>query len=118
MASDDITIALEDLNLHCTDHAPDPDCEGCRTQLAGMVFLDGHQPTCRSHRCGWEWRSENGAGACRQPRDSEIHYVGTVDSHAFVEQSCDCGRDRRNETALAPSVRAGEGEPEKEQGDR
>lgn len=37
-----IRIALEDLNLHCTDHAPDPDCEGCRTQLVGFSFdLDG-----------------------------------------------------------------------------
>lgn len=33
-----IRIALQDLNLHCTDHAPDPDCEGCCTQLAGFRF--------------------------------------------------------------------------------
>ena len=40
---DPIRIALEDLNLHCTDHVPDPDCEGCRTQLAGFVFTGGKE---------------------------------------------------------------------------
>lgn len=34
-----IRTALEDLNLHCTDHAPDPDCDGCRSQLRGMHLL-------------------------------------------------------------------------------
>lgn len=50
-----------------------------------------HRATCSWWLCGWEWRSENGAGVCRQPRESEIHYIGTVDSHQFVERPCDCG---------------------------
>lgn len=50
----------------------------------------GHAISCASHYCGWEWNTGNGYGQCRQPRDSDIHYVGTVDSHAFVQRPCDC----------------------------
>jgi hypothetical protein len=44
MFDEDIRTALEDLNLHCTNHAPDPDCEGCRLQLRGMRFVDLEGP--------------------------------------------------------------------------
>lgn len=62
--------------------------------LAAALPAEGpavdHSPTCSSWRCAWAWRTENGAGVCRQPRDSEIHYVGTVDSHEFAALACDC----------------------------
>jgi hypothetical protein len=58
------------------------------------VWPQRHPSTCASHLCGREWRTEDGAGVCRQPRDSEIHYVGTVDSHEFIPRLCDCDTSR------------------------
>lgn len=56
--------------------------------------LVGHAPTCGSWRCGHEWRTENGFGQCRLPRDHHLHYVGTPDSHDFSPGPCDCGAAR------------------------
>ena len=39
-----------------------------------------HEPTCAIYRCA----------RCASPIDSEIHYIGTVDSHLAERQSCNC----------------------------
>lgn len=81
------------------------DCVNCVTgnhqdcYYRPSVCPSQHQPTCASWRCAWEWRTDNGAGVCRQLRDSEIHYVGTVDSHQFVPRDCDC----RASSGVSPS---------------
>jgi hypothetical protein len=36
-----VTHLLDDLNLHCTDHVPDADCEGCRLQVEQHLVGDG-----------------------------------------------------------------------------
>lgn len=40
-----------------------------------------HRTTCALYHCG----------TCKAPIDSDIHYVGTVDSHVLTPQTCDCG---------------------------
>lgn len=63
-----------------------------------------HAPTCQSWRCAWEWRTESGAGVCRLPKDADIHYVGTVDSHEFKPLPCTCAAPQE------PSERQGDDE--------
>lgn len=96
---DPIRIALEDLNLHCTDHAPDPDCEGCRKQLEGFRFdseddddsylwqrcyVCGHRLAFASDSCPQcgirfqdgddppNWPEKCQCDRCRQARESSI----------------------------------------------
>ena len=40
-----------------------------------------HLRSCRSHNCA----------VCDQLATSALHYIGTVDSHAYKPQTCDCG---------------------------
>jgi hypothetical protein len=40
-----------------------------------------HLRSCASHSCA----------VCNQLATSALHYIGTVDSHAYAAQPCDCG---------------------------
>lgn len=42
-----------------------------------------HLGTCTIGRCG----------RCGNPRASDLHYSGAADSHLFVQQPCNCGRE-------------------------
>lgn len=86
---DPIRIALEDLNLHCTDHAPDPDCEGCRAQLAFWFVSkedDGSYLWERCYACGH--RLAFASDSCPQ---CGIHFKDGDDPPNWPEK-CQCER--------------------------
>jgi hypothetical protein len=63
-----------------------------------------HDGDCKSWRCNQRPAPVPNTtfGWCGATRDSEIHYVGTVDSHAFEPHPCSCGLDALLSVAPSP----------------
>ena len=55
--------------------------EGLQREKARLTDFVKHRTHCALYRCG----------QCTSPIESDIHYVGTVDSHVVQPQTCDCG---------------------------
>lgn len=53
-----------------------------------------HLSDCQQHTCGRTFQDGPYQNICNQPRDSEIHYAGTPDSHQFHPRPCSCGLHR------------------------
>ena len=54
-----------------------------------------HRSVCAVFSCGHSRASgaPRHGDRCGHLKEFDVHYVGTPDSHAFVRQPCDCGRD-------------------------